>query len=189
MGGYSPTGLAEIVDRVGRLRSRAPTVMHRAELDAGFEEALEQLATVIEELQASNEELRLTAIDLEFERARYRDLFHAGPDGHLLTDVEGTIVEANAAAELLAGAGPRGSAGRQLAELVARGAASEISRHLRRMRDGLTGEVVWTLRQPDGGTRLVRVRYLPLAGEGGGVAGAQWLVLDLEQPLFDNEDR
>lgn len=189
MSGYSPYGLAAIVDRIGSLRSRALIGMERAELVAGFEEALEQLATVIEELQASNEELRVTAIDLEFERARYRDLFHAGPDGHMLTDVEGTIVEANDAAELLAGGGPRELAGRQLAELVVPGGASEVSRHLRRLRDGLTGETVWTLRQPNGGTRLVRVRYLPLAGGSGGVAGAQWLVLDLEQPMFDNEDR
>src|SRR5689334_2001228 len=65
-------------------------------------EALEELQAVLEELQASeaelhhqNEALVNTRQAVESERQRYRELFEFAPDGYLVTDANGRILEAN----------------------------------------------------------------------------------------------
>ncbi|UBF24410.1 PAS domain-containing protein [Kovacikia minuta CCNUW1] len=65
-------------------------------------EALEELQAVLEELQASEAELHLqnevlvsTRQAVESERQRYRELFEFAPDGYLVTDANGRILEAN----------------------------------------------------------------------------------------------
>ena len=70
-------------------------------------EALEQLQTTLEELQVADEELRQQneelingRTELEAEQQRYKDLFESAPDGYIITDGFGTILEANGAASL-----------------------------------------------------------------------------------------
>ncbi|MDX2096621.1 MAG: PAS domain-containing protein, partial [Leptolyngbyaceae cyanobacterium bins.59] len=65
-------------------------------------EALEELQAVLEELQASeaelhhqNEALVNTRQAVESERQRYKELFEFAPDGYLVTDANGRILEAN----------------------------------------------------------------------------------------------
>lgn len=67
--------------------------------------ALEELNTALEELQVAeaelhqqNRELVVARNTVEVERQRYQDLFEFAPDGYLVTDVAGTIREANYAA-------------------------------------------------------------------------------------------
>ncbi|MFB8790751.1 MAG: PAS domain-containing protein [Potamolinea sp.] len=63
--------------------------------------ALEELRVTMEELQCQ-EELIAARHTVEKERKRYEELFDFAPDGYLVTDVEGTIQEANRAiSELL----------------------------------------------------------------------------------------
>lgn len=63
--------------------------------------ALEELRVTMEELQCQ-EELIAARQAVELERKRYEELFDFAPDGYLVTDVEGTIQEANRAiSELL----------------------------------------------------------------------------------------
>jgi PAS domain S-box-containing protein len=71
--------------------------------------ALQELYFVLEELQASEEELRqqnqelvATQQAVELERKRYQTLFEFAPNGYLVTDLQGTIHQANhyAAAQL-----------------------------------------------------------------------------------------
>lgn len=73
-------------------------------------EAFEQLQATFEELRVAQEELRqqndelIAAQDqLEQEQQRYRDLFEFAPDGYLVTDQDGVILEANRAATKLLG--------------------------------------------------------------------------------------
>lgn len=73
-----------------------------------LDEALKSLCFVIEELQATEEELleqnrHLLATHrlLEIERQRYHDLFDFAPYGYLLTDSKGLILEANCAISTL----------------------------------------------------------------------------------------
>jgi len=79
------------------------------DLPAGYrkvvDEALQQLSTALEELQVTgeelqqqNEELLVLQNQLEKQRQRYQDLFEFAPDGYLVTDPDGLIVQANRAA-------------------------------------------------------------------------------------------
>jgi PAS domain S-box-containing protein len=70
--------------------------------------ALEEMSIMIEEMEVAeeeilkqNEELSQIRDALEAERQRYQNLFEFAPDGYLVTDLKGIILEANrAAAEL-----------------------------------------------------------------------------------------
>lgn len=64
--------------------------------------ALEELHVAEEELYQRNEDLIQARQAAEAERQRYQELFEFAPDGYLVTDVYGTVQEANhAAAQLL----------------------------------------------------------------------------------------
>ena len=64
--------------------------------------ALEELHLAEEELLVQNEELANAHKLIEQERQRYQELFDFAPDGYLVTDCDGKILEANrAAANLL----------------------------------------------------------------------------------------
>ena len=92
---------------INDLRDRLNTLIERADLgdDARklASESLEELAVVIEELQAQNAELIASREALDVEQRRYRDLFEAVPDGYLVTNHAGIIREINVAACSLLG--------------------------------------------------------------------------------------
>ena len=69
--------------------------------------SLEELRVAEEELRQQNDELSGTRLRVEEERQRYQDLFDFAPDGYLVTDASGKILEANRAAGLLIGVAPR----------------------------------------------------------------------------------
>jgi PAS domain S-box-containing protein len=71
-------------------------------------ELLEELTTTLEELRIAEEQLHQQAEELASsheavaaEHQRYRELFHFAPDGYVVTDPHGIIVEANRAAAAL----------------------------------------------------------------------------------------
>jgi PAS domain S-box-containing protein len=64
-------------------------------------EAFEELQIALEELKTASEELQATRIAVEKERQRYQELFDFAPDGYLVTDTYGTIIEANQASTIL----------------------------------------------------------------------------------------
>ncbi|KAF3886863.1 MULTISPECIES: PAS domain-containing sensor histidine kinase [Nostocales] len=74
-------------------------------LAEAFEElrtALEELHVAEEELRQQNEQLAMACKEAATERRRYQELFDFAPDGYLVTDSQGKILEANhAAANLL----------------------------------------------------------------------------------------
>lgn len=76
-------------------------VVAAAKRNLQLQEAHEEQEVIGEELRANNEELVAARQAIEAERARYRDLFESAPDGYLVTDADGFILQANiAAAEL-----------------------------------------------------------------------------------------
>lgn len=60
--------------------------------------ALEELRVAEEELLEHNERLAMAQSLIERERQRYLELFDCAPDGYLVTDPDGKIIEANRAA-------------------------------------------------------------------------------------------
>ncbi|HEX8272239.1 MAG TPA: PAS domain S-box protein [Longimicrobiaceae bacterium] len=103
-------------------------VRARSVTDVGrpiVQESLIHLASTLEELRVSEEQLRSHAddlaashYDLEAELRRYRDLFLAAPDAYLATDSEGVVREVNHAAAALLGARTEYLAGKPLAVFV-----------------------------------------------------------------------
>lgn len=59
---------------------------------------MEELLAASEELEQKNEELAEAHVIIDAERHRYHALFDFAPDGYLVTDQSGTILEANRAA-------------------------------------------------------------------------------------------
>jgi PAS domain S-box-containing protein len=69
-----------------------------AKLLAELNCALQELQTTTVELLEQNEEMAASRQTLEIERCRYQELFDFAPDGYLVTDTEGIILDANSAA-------------------------------------------------------------------------------------------
>ncbi|GET37100.1 sensor histidine kinase [Microseira wollei] len=65
---------------------------------AKFCQRLGSLQEDVEEVQRSKVGLNATCLGIEAERRRYQELFELAPDGYLVTDGEGGILEANCAA-------------------------------------------------------------------------------------------
>jgi PAS domain S-box-containing protein len=99
--------IQELTNRLTFLAQRKMEPLNGGELL--IDEVLRELSAAVEELLAAEEELReqnekLEAVQsaLTAQRQRYQDLFDLAPDSYLVSDVEGTILEANRSAlELL----------------------------------------------------------------------------------------
>lgn len=85
-----------------------------------------QLCVALEVLQKSQEDLRQQLADLRAaqenlttERDYYRDLFQGAPEGYLVSDLQGTIQEANQAAGILLGIDPPALIQQSIVDLVA----------------------------------------------------------------------
>lgn len=76
--------------------------------------AIEELEVTQEELSTQNEKLLSTRNDAEMQRRRYQDLFEFAPDGYLVTDLKGVIIEGNQAAAALLGLAQPALAGEPL---------------------------------------------------------------------------
>jgi diguanylate cyclase (GGDEF)-like protein/PAS domain S-box-containing protein len=94
--------IAAVYQRALLLRQRATELPVQPHL---VEEALRELLFVLEELQTSQEELRLQNQELiaarhgvELERRNYQALFELAPNGYLVTNRQGKIYQANRAA-------------------------------------------------------------------------------------------
>jgi PAS domain S-box-containing protein len=80
--------------------------------------ALEELHVAEEELRQQNEEIVEARQHIEAERQRYLELFDFAPDGYLVTDLYGTMQEANQAAGRLLSITPNYLLGKPLANFI-----------------------------------------------------------------------
>jgi PAS domain S-box-containing protein len=104
-----------------RLRDARSPAEARDLLPATMEElaqTLEELQVAQEELHVQNDELVAAREGLELERRRYLDLFQSAPDAYLVTDAEGTVLQANRRALELFQLGSRYLLGKPLLVLV-----------------------------------------------------------------------
>jgi PAS domain S-box-containing protein len=99
------------LSRVESLRERLSRVKERIRSSNGqsstgealgdLKTALEEMASIEEQLLRQNKELATARQSAEEERHRYRNLFELTPEAYLVTDGRGVIVEANQAAAAL----------------------------------------------------------------------------------------
>jgi signal transduction histidine kinase len=83
-----------------------------------LEVAHEELRIVEEEVQSQSEELSASYAALEYERRRYRELFHDAPAPYLVTDGTGIVLEANRLAGRLLNTDPHVVIGKPLAVYI-----------------------------------------------------------------------
>ena len=94
-------------ESLSKLRARAgetPEVLDDAIVDLSA--ILEELVTGAEELREENDELLAARELVEEGRKRYQELFDRAPDGYVVTDPKGNLLELNHAAALMFGRTP-----------------------------------------------------------------------------------
>ena len=85
--------------------------------EADLRQHRDRLLSAEAELREHRDELLAAHQALDLERQRYRDLFDFAPDGYLVADLDGKVVEANRAAEFLFGVPAGGLIGTRLVDL------------------------------------------------------------------------
>lgn len=133
-------------ERVAGLTERVQT--HPEEAASVLEETLSELSVSVEELEVASEELHhqtreleVAAEHLEAERRRYAELFDLAPDGYLVTDAHGKIIEANRVATALLGSPRGGVVGSPLALFFAAPDHGPMFSTLRSLVEGAPGPV------------------------------------------------
>ena len=145
--------------------------------DGYLESTRQELRTAEEELRAQNAELLVAQGALQDERRRYADLFDVAPDSLFVTDVDGRVIEANAAALKMLEVGPRLVVGRMLAEFLPARAQEGFATAL----DALAaGEPIverdLALRGGDGEERVVHARAVTV-----GAGEVRWALRDVTE--------
>ena len=107
--------------------------------------ALEELRLADEELRAQREALAASNDALDQERRRFRELFDFAPDAYLITDLYGTIREANFAAGRLLGLEPKFLVGKPLPSFFEESARKQYPEQLDQLcdRDRLDDWEMW----------------------------------------------
>ena len=107
--------------------------------------AFEELRLADEELRAQSEALAASSDELDRERRKLRELFDFAPDAYLITDLYGTIREANVAAGRLLGLEPRFLIGKLLPSFFEESARKQYPEQLDQLcdRDQLDDWEMW----------------------------------------------
>ncbi len=91
---------------------------------------MEELSITLEELHTQHEELLASRRAVEVEKQRYQELFEFAPDGYVLTNSQGTILQANYRAATLLNVRQDFLVGKPLSLFVAMSDRSEYYSHL-----------------------------------------------------------
>jgi PAS domain S-box-containing protein len=156
-------------------------------LDEALEELsanLEELSITAEELREENEELLATRELVDAGRKRYQELFDRAPDGYVVTDTLGNVVEVNHAAAVLFGKSREWLVAKPMATLVAqdhRKIFRGIFAELRRGTPVPEIEVRMRRGADDGFDALLHVDCD--FDDAGSLVDLRWLVIDVSDRL------
>ncbi|MFZ6030127.1 MAG: PAS domain S-box protein [Chloroflexota bacterium] len=104
------------------------------EILASYAFAVENLQVVAEEMYEQNEALQAARQEAEMQRQRYQNLFEFAPDGYLVTDLAGIVLDANRSAQKMLDASKAEVVGRPLVLYVRRSERERFHRNLNRLR-------------------------------------------------------
>ena len=144
--------------------------------------ALYELQTTAVELLEQNEEMVSSRQTLEEERRRYQELFDFAPDGYLVTDTEGIILDANNAATNLFNVSRSLLVGKPLAIFVRNGEHLVFRTRLAEMKKGIVDQNdQWELNLHSGKRTTVPVSITvgKVIASRGGTAELRWLLRDI----------
>ena len=172
--------LETLRSRVTRLLQSTENEPHtQQELTA---EAFEELQITLEELKIASEELQATRIVVEKERQRYQELFDFAPDGYLVTDTFGTILEANRAATIYLNILQRFLIGKPLLTFIAQSAHQAFFNYLTQLQQLDRGGEWEVCLQPREKTCFdVAFTVVTVRNEKGQPVALRWLMRDISQ--------
>lgn len=146
-------------------------------------ESLEELSSALEELQVASEELRqlneellASRQEIETERRRYKELFDLAPEGYLVSNLQGAIVEANLEAGVMLKVKSDRLAGKPLSLFIAESERRNFRTQLNLLvqKGGSAKNWLLTL-QPRGGKQFQAVvTVTPLKNTAGELEGLRW---------------
>src|SRR5262245_22661384 len=178
--------------RLSAARQRSEEIRRRASADPAaaaemLPEATQELETALEELTASwddllaqSEELAGTRALLEDERRRYQDLFDFAPDAYLVTDLAGTVREANRAAAGVLGLAQEFLKGTSLVRFVAAEARAAFQDLLARVgTDGARREWEGRFCTRKKAAFDAALTVAPISDSRGKPSGLRWLIRDV----------
>lgn len=140
---------------------------------------LEELHIAEEELRTQNDELLQAQDGLQQERGRYLEMFEHAPDGYLVTDRSGLILEANLAASILLRRPPEYLRGEPVAIFIAEEDRHGFRSRLNRFLYDVTAQEWEITLQPHTGPSLsVVIRVSPALDQQGQVVGLRWQLRD-----------
>ncbi|MFE1746814.1 GAF domain-containing protein [Coleofasciculus sp. H7-2] len=145
-------------------------------------QTLQELQIATEELHQQNQDLAATRQVLEAERQRYQELFEMTPDGYLVTDPNGVILEANQVASNLLKVPQQHLVGNSLIVFVSGEAHQEFLSQLSQLQSGneTRGWKVWI--QPRQGISFpATFRVAALQDSQGQVVSLRWLLQEITQ--------
>lgn len=139
--------------------------------------ASEELQVAVEELQQRNEELIAAQLAIQAESQRYYELLEFTPDGYLVTDIEGTIREANQAAGIMLSISTNFLIGKPLIVFVTQQERQEFRSKLLKLQysDALT-ELTVRLQKRNGETFIATVRVATVRDQEGKRVALRWLL-------------
>ncbi|MHC5857599.1 hybrid sensor histidine kinase/response regulator [Nostoc sp.] len=177
----------EFSQQVETLRSRVTGLLQgiasqpysQQELTA---EAFEELQISLEELKIASEELQATRMVVEKERQRYQELFDFAPDGYLVTDTFGTILEANRAATIHLNVLQRFLIGKPLLTFVAKSDHQAFFNYLTQLQQlDRGGEWEMCIQPREKICFDVALTVVTVRNELGKAVALRWLMRDISQ--------
>ena len=181
--------LADLRQRIGALPER--------ERHGLVAEAVEELSVNLEEFQVASEELRQQNEELamarhhaETERQRYLELFDFAPEGYVVTDLDGTIQEANRAASSLFSVSQDFLPGKPLIVFVPEEHLMAFRTQLARF-PALERLEDWEipLRPRDGKPFPAAMTITTVPGSGGKPPSLRWMIHDISERKRIDEER
>ena len=156
----------------------SPDLLPRFLMELG--NASEEMQIAVEELQKQNEKLATARFAAEQESQRYQELFEFVPDAYWLTDIYGTIQEANRAAGTLLNISPRFLVGKPLSVFVKPQELKEFLPKLIELEHkdttGTAEELTATLYRRDGEPFLATMRVAKVSSSNSKCLALRWLV-------------
>jgi PAS domain S-box-containing protein len=184
----------EAPGRIQILRQRVRSLYQQggavAQSDSVLNQAFEELAYALEDLQLADQALRQQRDEslnkqaaLELECQRYKDLFDHAPSGYLVTSIDGAIRQANQAALALLETSDRTIVGRSLAFFAPEGQRRAFREKIGDLLQAATSQE-WTIGMCswEGTPLVVRLTASVLRGASGRPLALYWLIRAVDEP-------
>jgi PAS domain S-box-containing protein len=172
--------LADLYQTASVLPWIPPDLLPQAFKELYSNSKMVQLAA--EELYQQNEELLQTRNLLEAERLHYYELFELAPDGYLVTDLEGMILEANLAAAKLLNAAKHDLVGKSMLNFIRieerEGFRGELNQLFESDR---VRELVLRLQQHHGESFDAALKVAVVRNQHGKTTSLRWLLRHINQ--------